>query len=304
MSVIVQTLMQEHISNSMATADAAATGSGIVEIIRVSIAGFIQGITEFFPVSSSGHLTLLKTLFHWPTISVPVIVALHVGTTIAIIIYFWDDLSRMLKAFIKMPLDWTQSDVRWVWLIIIVSIPTFIIAGFVSLYEDTLFNSSFLVAGMLLFTSLILFLSDTVEKTNKFIVDIPLGLLVLVGIAQGFAVLPGLSRSGVTIAVLLFIGARRDESAKFAFFMAIPVILAGGLYEFVMPFLSGSETMKIASADILGVVIGTAIAAISGVFAIRLLLPLIKKAKLVYFSLYTCIIAVIVFFVEIFSAGS
>ena len=198
-----------------------------MEVIKSFILGLVQGLTEFLPVSSSGHIEIFKEIMNFSFEShngLFFTLILHLATALSALIYFWNDVKKIILSIYMLKRD---ENLHFSLMILISMIP----AGFVwFFYEDKineLFNGNLLLVGsMLILTSILLFISDKINKLNKKLS--PLNSL-LIGISQALAILPGISRSGSTIATSIFLGINRDLAAKFSFLMVIPVIVGSSI---------------------------------------------------------------------------
>lgn len=248
--------------------------------VQAVLLGLIQGLTEFLPVSSSGHLVIAQTLLGIEADMLTFDIFVHVGTLVAVFAAFWQDIWSILK----------RPFCRFTALILIACIPT----GLMGLLLDDLFASLFssiiAVACALIVTGILLLLSDrynghkTIEQMS--------GLDALfVGVLQGIAIVPGLSRSGTTIFASLLRGLTRKDAARFSFLVSIPVILGAALKEF----------LELDSGGISGVYwLGAAVAALSGYAAIRFFLRLLEKRNMKYFSYYVWVVAAAVLISSLF----
>ncbi len=246
-------------------------------MLAAIVLGFVQGLTEFLPVSSSGHLIILPWFFRWSgTVdSLPFDVALHGGTLTAVIFYFAGDVFRLLR-----------DDRRTVLMIILATVPAGV-AGLV--LEDLVsgsFRSPFLVAAMLAIFGLVMWLSERGVHW-KTLPELGMRDAAIIGLAQALAIVPGVSRSGVTIAAALFSGYRREEAARFSFLLSIPVI--GGATVLEARHLRGMP-----SGDLLLVATGFITAALAGYGAIGFLMGFLKKHSLDAFVYYRWLVALAV----------
>ncbi len=258
--------------------------------------GFVQGIAEFLPVSSSGHLLLLQKLFGVSEGALFFTVMLHLATLIAVFIVYWETLI----ALIKKPFQKT------VLLLIIATIPAVVVALLSSKVE--LFASFFAAAEAgqylgycFLLTSVLLLLSDNIKHTQtdengnkvpkkgKKMKDVTVTDAVVIGCMQGVGVLPGVSRSGSTISGALFTGLNRKTAADFSFLMSIPAILGGAVFEIPGAIETGMSGMHWTT-----LVAGMIVAGLTGYFAIKLMISAVKKKKLWGFAAYTAILGVLI----------
>jgi len=256
-------------------------------MLEYILLGLLQGVTEFLPVSSSGHLVIAQSLikdFHQPGILFDVI--LHFATFMAVIVYFWKRIKILLKGFLGIfvpGLRVTYFDNKtYIWGIFWASIPTGVIGLYLNHKAETLFSSTTMVGYSLLLTSLILFFSDKKNPSGS----LTLGKSFLVGIVQGLAVIPGISRSGSTIASLIYMNVKREEAAEFSFLMALPAVLGATILQIKdLPVLDYTLVTNYSS--------GMIAAFLAGLFSIHTLLLFIKKASLKIFALYCLIIGII-----------
>ena len=259
------------------------------------IFGAVQGLTEFLPISSSGHLVILHQIFPVSIFnSLGFDVALHIGTLLALIIYFFRDLAKYISAFFRSFASWeyqTNSDQRLAWLLIVSIIPAGLAAIIFSEAIETTLRSPIIVASMLIIGGLLFFLVEWLSRQNIQLNQIGFGRAILVAIAQALALIPGVSRSGVTITAGMAMNLDRESATRFSFLMAIPIIFLAGakkLYD-----LAG---VGLNSQEVIMYVLGTIAALIFGLLAIRLFLQFVKKFSLVSFGVYRIILAVAVLF--------
>lgn len=245
--------------------------------------GILQGLTEFLPVSSSGHLTLFQRIFGITEEPVFFIVMLHVATLFAVAAVFYKDIIALFKPPFNTLL-----------LLIIATIPTVIIMLIIKDYIDLIFSSSFLCFGFLI-TAAVLYLTEIMQKKLQQKEQRPIGkqTALIMGIAQGIAVIPGISRSGSTICAGLIDGAKRQEVAKFSFLMSIPIIAGSA----VVALFEGGN-MSISAIGIPQLLGGMAAAFLFGMLAIKFMLRLIQKCNYKWFSLYLTGLFVLTFLDE------
>ena len=249
--------------------------------------GILQGITEFLPISSSGHLVIVPYLLGWPDPGLALDAMLHLGTLLAIILYFWSDLWGLFGAAINSLRRHSLADpqARVAWGIVIGTIPAAIL-GF--LFEEPvgrLFGEPRAAAAFLLGTALLLIVSEMVGSRQRPITALSGFDAFVVGLAQTLAIAPGLSRSGSTIAAGLLVGFRREDAARFSFLLAVPIVLGSGLYQ-IFKLATGAWI----SAPIPVVMLGLLASAISGYLAIAGLLALVRRRSLYVFAAYCAIL--------------
>ena len=240
------------------------------------ILGFLQGLTEFLPISSSGHLVIGKSLLDISTPGAVLEIILHFGTLLAILIYYFKDLMILVKGvFTK---DRRKHSIDYILAVVVSTLPAVIIGLSFKDYIESSFSNVTFVGTNLIFTGFILYF--TRNKQNGKIKNIPLKVALVIGIAQALAILPGVSRSGMTISAALFLGIKSVEAAKFSFIMAIPVLFGAGLLHFNDAIsLNGSQ-------DHLNFIIGFLVSAVTGLVCILTLVKMLSKQKLWIFSIY------------------
>jgi undecaprenyl-diphosphatase len=242
--------------------------------------GIVQGITEFLPISSDGHLAIVQHYlpgFEQPGLLFDVL--LHVGTLGAILLYFQRDVVRLLAAPFRQGSE-ARRDRRLLLLIATASVPTAVIGLALKSRVEHWMENMLVVALMLMLTGTLLFVGERYRRRGRRGEPaLTLTDAVVTGIAQGLAVLPGLSRSGSTIATLLFRGVDGETAARFSFLMAIPAIAGAAL-------LSMNDLDSLTAGEVPAYLAGTAMAFIVGLCAIRLLLGVIRRQRLAWFAVY------------------
>ena len=207
----------------------------MLHFFEALLLGFVQGLTEFLPVSSSAHLAILGAFL--PSAQDPgaaFTAITQIGTEAAVVIYFWRDIVRIVShwfqsLFGRVPRN--DPDARMGWLIIIGSIPIIVLGLLFQDQIETVFRSLWLVAGMLIFFGVLLGIADAVGARKRKLGDLTVGHGVVFGLAQSLALLPGVSRSGGTITAGLFLGYERAAAARYAFLLAIPAVFGSGFYQ-------------------------------------------------------------------------
>jgi undecaprenyl-diphosphatase len=249
-------------------------------MLEAIILGLVQGLTEWLPISSSGHLIIVKELLKIE-VSLLFYVMLHFGTLIAVFAYFWKDIVKILKSLVKF--DFKSESGKLIPFIIIGSIPVSVVGFIFYNLIEGLFDNLFTTSIALIVTGIILFLTKF-TKSRK---DLTSFDSLLIGLAQGFALIPGISRSGTTISAGLFRGVKKELVFKFSFLLSIPAILAANLLEFSTLIFSNT------SVDFVSYITGTAIAAIVGYLSLKFLFKMLKKEKFYLFSFYCLVIGLI-----------
>lgn len=277
-------------------------------VLEGILQGILQGLTEFLPVSSSGHLSLFQHFFGLDGESaVTMTIVLHLGTLVAVFIAFWDKIKdlifeafRLLRDIFTGKFKWkTMNPERRMIMMIIVSIlPLFGFYIFKDFFERLGSDSDILVEGFaFLYTSALLFLSTRVSNQNgahyaaaksRTAGETTVPAALTIGVFQGIALVPGISRSGSTISAALFTGMKREDAVEYSFILGIPVILAGAVVKL------GEASASEISANIIPLLIGFAAAAVSGYFAIRLIKMLVVNDKFRIFAWYTLVLGIAV----------
>lgn len=261
-------------------------------IFEALILGIIQGLTEFLPVSSSGHLEIVKALFGDNAVakeSMFMTVMLHGATALSTIVIFRKEILEILIGLVQF--KWNEQTIFSL-KIILSMIPATII-GLVFIDElESLFDSQILLVGvMLLVTALLLFLADKAKTTEK---GVSYGSAIIIGFAQAFAILPGISRSGATISTSVLLGIDRTRATRFSFLMVVPLILGKMAKDLL------SEEFTLSNVSILPVTVGFVAAFVTGLLACTWMIKLVKKSKLVYFSLYCLVVGLIAIVHQLF----
>ncbi len=252
-----------------------------MEIIQIITLAIIQGLTEFLPVSSSGHLILTQQVLGWADQGQAFDVALHFGSAIAVIGYFRKDLGDIISGWFKSIKTKEQTNnSRIGWGIIIGTIPACIAGLLIKVLLDGAFRSPLIVASTLIIFGLLLGWASVKCKGKRDITTLSIKDMLLIGIAQAFALIPGTSRSGITITAALAMGLTPVAAARFSFLLSIPAILmASGLH--VIKMLSSTDAVNWGD-----MIIGAGVAAVTAFLCIHFFLKLIQKINMVPFVLY------------------
>ncbi len=259
-------------------------------LINSIILGIIQGLTEFLPVSSSGHLVIVQDLVNVSEPGVVFEIVVHVGSLLAVLIYFSKDIFSIVmscfKLFSKNKTSQDDNNIRVATYIIIATAVTAVITLFFKDYFESLYQLPLIVAILLFINGFIIFASDRMPSGK--LPDNNIGFVksMFIGLGQALAVMPGISRSGTTISFSLFSGMKRSDAARFSFLLSIPAILGAAVLKL--------DEIQAISPDVLKIYLAGAVSSfISGLLVITLLLQLIKKKKLMYFSIYCWIFSII-----------
>ena len=256
-----------------------------MEIIKSFILGIVQGLTEFLPVSSSGHIEIFKEILNFSydlENGLFFTLILHLATAMSTLIYFWVDVKKIIYSLFKLKKD---ENFNFSLMIIVSMIPAGLVGFFFENKINQLFNGNLLLVGsMLIITSILLFVSDKINNLKK---ELTVMNAFVIGIAQALAILPGISRSGSTIATSLFLGINRDLAAKFSFLMVIPIIVGSSLKMIIY------DNLVFEGVIIINYIVGFLSALISGYYACKWMILLVRKSKLFYFSIYCLIVGLI-----------
>ncbi len=260
-----------------------------MDIIDSIILGIIQGLTEFLPVSSSGHLELGKAILgdeSIPKESLLFTVVLHFATALSTIVVFRKDVWSILKGILKF--QW-NDDLKFASKIAVSMLPAAIIGYTYESELAELFGGNIKLVGfMLILTALLLYLADKAKDTSK---NISFKNAVIIGFAQAIAMLPGISRSGATISTSVLLGNDKTKAARFSFLMVVPLIFG----KIAKDIIGGELTYD--SGNFMSLSIGFIAAFVSGLFACTWMISLVKKSKLIYFSIYCVIVGLIAIYI-------
>ncbi|MGA3031035.1 MAG: undecaprenyl-diphosphatase UppP [Candidatus Limnocylindrales bacterium] len=275
--------------------------------IQALIMGLVQGLTEFLPISSSGHLILVPWLFGWkdPFIdSLEFSVTLHMGTLLALLVFFWRDWLRLVPAGLASVRDRSvggDPDRKMAWLIVVATIPAVIVGPLLTGPVEDAIREPARVALMLCVGAAILWLADRWGTKLREMDSLTYGGAFGIGVAQVLALVPGISRSGISISAGLFQGLTREAAARFSFLMATPVVAGAGIWE-ARKLLTHDPTAPNPSAQLM--IIGFIAAAIAGLLAIRFMLEFLKRQPVTIFVVYRVVAAIAVFVVLLSPHGA
>ena len=252
-----------------------------MDLLQIIVLALVQGLTEFLPVSSSAHLILPSQIFGWPDQGLAFDVATHIGTLGAVMIYFRKDILNVADGWFRTGFSSGMNDnARLGWAIIVATIPAGL-AGVV--FGDAIeahLRSSLVIAMTTIGFGLLLLVADRIAKETASVADITLKVALIIGLFQALALIPGTSRSGITITAALLLGFSKDASARFSFLISIPLILAAGL-------LKGIELLSLESAvDWFSIGLAAALSMISAYLCIYFFLALINRIGMLPFVVY------------------
>ena len=268
----------------------------MLDILSAIILGAVQGISEFLPISSSGHLVLVPALLGIET-GLAFDTILHIGTLVAIFTFFWKDIINLIKGFILSIIDLTEGvdifkrelhrvpEKRFAWLIIVGTIPTGIMGILLKDAIETIFRGTLFVGIFLLVTAAVLYYSERHSSGQITQKDMSFKQALIVGICQGLAVFPGISKSGSTIASGLCLGLNREYAARYSFLLSIPAVIGAGLIQI--------KDIATLDASVSVLLAGFISSVIFGYLSIKLLMKMIKGWSLDIFAYYCTIIGII-----------
>lgn len=267
-----------------------------MDIIQAIIIGLVQGLTEFLPVSSSAHLIFAQQALGVADVGLAFDVLLHVGTLVAVIVYFFNDIIEMIKGFFLSLVDLKEGKFipelkrdpykKLAWLTIIATIPVGVVGILFNDIVEELFTGLTVPAFLLLITGCLLYASQRMNSGRIDVTNITVKEALIMGCGQALAILPGLSRSGTTIATGLFAGLDKEFAAKFSFILSIPAILGAAVVQL--------KDLGSANIEFSACIAGFIVAAISGYFAISFLLKLVREKSLDIFAYYCWIVGIII----------
>lgn len=275
----------------------------MLEFLEAVFLGVVQGLTEFLPVSSSGHLLLGQYFLGMDQdrFGLTFDAAIHTGTVLAVISFFWRDLLRMARAFFRSlggP-NFEERDQRMAYLILVATIPAGIIGLlFQNFFEGDAVRSPWLVSFNLVLVGVLFIVGEIVGRQNRTSDKLGFKEAFAIGLAQTVALFPGVSRSGGTITLGLFLGLRRDEAARFSFLMSVPITSAAALLSLVDAFGSGID-----AGDALLFVAGSITSGVVGYLAIKFLLNYLAGHSLRVFAYYRFALAAVVVVLLLFGFG-
>ncbi len=263
------------------------------EILKAILLGVVQGLTEFLPISSTAHLRIFPSFFGWEDIGASYTAVIQVGTMIAIILYFRTDLKNMIKAMLLSikTKNFNSKDTRLLLMICLGTIPI-VIFGF--LFKDIIrheFRSMYLMAGSLIFFSVILYIADRFTKKKVDLQNISYKDGIIIGLFQAIALIPGASRSGSTISGAFFRNMKREDAARFSFLLSIPAVLLSGVFE----LFSQRATLLSGESAVLSLIIATIVSGVVGYWSIWFLISYIKKHSMMLFVVYRIAFGILIF---------
>jgi len=261
-----------------------------MESLQAIILGLVQGLGEFLPISSTAHLILVPYFFGWQDPGLAFDVALHLGTLIAVIGFFWKDWLNIFRVAFenKSKIQFDQKNdfnEKTLWFLVLATIPGVLAGYFLEARAETIFRSPLIIAGTLFLLGLILYLADKYLQHRKNIKQVNWKDAIVIGLSQAVAIIPGVSRSGATITAGLFLGLSRSSAARFSFLLSTPIILGATIFKLPELLRNGINWP---------IILGVLVSAISGYLAIKYLLLLIEKIGYGIFFWYRTLLALLI----------
>ena len=253
------------------------------------VMGLVQGLGEFLPISSSAHLVLVPWLFKWHDPGLTFDIALHIGTLIAVIAYFWRDWVKLIRGAFQ---GTKSKEGRLFWYLVLATIPGAIMGLLLEEKAETVFRNPVLIAVMLIVLGVILYWADRKGRKLTDVNNISLGQSLMIGISQALAIIPGVSRSGITMTTGLLLGLTREGAARFSFLLSAPVIFGAGLIK--VPDILANPGMI--NTPFL---IGMLVSALSGAASIGFLLKYVQKKDFLPFVWYRFLLGAVVLLVAL-----
>jgi undecaprenyl-diphosphatase len=253
------------------------------DYLQAVVLGTLQGLTEFLPISSSAHLRIFPELFGWGDPGAAFTAVIQIGTELAVLIYFREDIWRIGSAWLKSlfrPEYRGHLDARMGWFIIFGSLPIVVLGILLKDVIERDFRNLWIIGTTLIVLGIVLGIADRVGRTDRLIKDMSLRDAVLMGMAQAMALIPGVSRSGATLSMGRFLGYDREAATRYAFLLAIPAVVGAGLFE--IPEISGGDNLYGWGPTLLATVVSFVV----GYAAIAWLLRYVSTRSYTPFVLY------------------
>jgi len=257
-----------------------------VTLVQLAVIALIQGLTEFLPISSSGHLILIPSVTGWQDQGLVIDVAVHVGTLGAVMAYLWRDIWTMLKGLCKPGNVRRNPGLKLMAHLIIATVPVVIVGGLVFTHVGDMLRSAVVVGWATIGFGVLLYIADRFTVTINRVEHMTWGRALIIGIAQVFALIPGASRAGTTITMARWLGFERTDAARFSMLMSIPAILAAG----------GAATLKLIEDDaqhvLADAIVAGAMAFVAAFIAIVLMMSWLRTASFTPFVIYRLFLGV------------
>lgn len=246
-----------------------------MSIFQAIIYGIVQGLGEFLPISSSAHLVMLPWLFNWEDPGLAFDVALHLGTLVAVVAFFWKDWIKLFFAGMK---GTKTTDGKLFWFLVVATIPGALIGKLLEEQAETVFRNAFLIGIMLIVMGIVMYIADKTKKDDVNLENIGFKRSLWIGLSQAVAIIPGVSRSGITMSTARFFGLTRESAARFSFLLSTPIILGAGLLK-INDLIEGKFEM-------VPFAVGIITSAVVGFLSIKFLLEYLKNKGFNIFVVY------------------
>lgn len=253
------------------------------------ILGLVQGLGEFLPISSSAHLVLVPWLFKWPDPGLTFDIALHIGTLVAVVVYFWKDWIHLT---VKGITDRSSRDGKLFWYLVLASVPGAAIGFLLEDKAESVFRTPLLIAAMLIAMGMLLSWADRTSVKNTDVEGNSLSSSFLIGLSQALAIIPGVSRSGITMSAGLMLGLTREGAARFSFLLSTPIILGAALVK-LPEVVSHPEMISV------NFIIGMLVSCITGMLSIGFLLRYVQSKNFLPFVWYRYVVGGIIIVVAV-----
>jgi undecaprenyl-diphosphatase len=259
-----------------------------MDYLHATILALVQGLTEFLPISSSAHLILLPRLLGWADQGLAFDVAVHIGTLTAVIAYFRHDVMTLLTAWMQSCVRWQlNADARLAWLVVLGTVPVAVAGLLLHDFIENTLRSPLVIAAATIGFGLLLGLSDLRGQKVRTEATLRVTDVLWIGLAQALALIPGTSRSGITMTAALALGLTRSAAARFSFLLSVPVILMAGGYE-SLQLLQQAEPVAWGA-----IVLGTVVSGVSAYLSIHFFMQLIEKIGMLPFVVYRLLLGVL-----------
>ena len=259
-------------------------------LYQIAVLALVQGITEFLPISSSGHLILVPMVAGWPDQGLTVDIAVHVGTLAAVMLYFWRDVGALVVGGFGLLVGRRDDNTRLALYLIVGTIPVVIAGLAVARYMGDSMRSMELIGWTTLVFGIVLWVADRIGLTTRRLEHLRLPDVLVIGIAQALAIIPGVSRSGITMTAARFLGFERADGARFSMLLSIPTIVAAGT-------LAGLELYEAGDARLTAdAVLAAGLAMVTALGAIALMMAWLRRATYTPFVLYRIVLGVVLLY--------
>ncbi|MEW6386801.1 MAG: undecaprenyl-diphosphatase UppP [Thermodesulfobacteriota bacterium] len=256
--------------------------------------GFVQGITEFLPISSSGHLALLEHYLHTPGGGLSFDILLHLGTLAALLTYFASDWLAMGRSLLQ-PSPYNRFDRRLIICLMVACIPGALAGVLLEHQAETLFREPLRIAFLMGSVGILLIVAEKKARHERPLTNLNLGDALLIGLSQALAIMPGVSRSGITMTCALFLGFTRETSARFSFLLATPIIAGAGIFHLRKWFTTPPENLSWLAGTL-----GFLAALVSSYLTIKYLLRFLKRHTFIPFAVYRLVLATLILGLSLF----